>query len=131
MKGFQVVYLIISLLFVTCNYSQAQSGCKHLDIDSNIIHDIPFFGDNQFLYNLLDSIHSAHNYTPNNDLSRIAGTGLSNNFYHIPVTFVIHYDGDTNTNVPKYVAEHMLNETNQTKRSEDLLLCQADYTCRF
>jgi hypothetical protein len=123
MKGFQVVYLIILLLFVTCNYSQAQSGCVHPDIDSNIIHDIPFFGDNQYLFNLLDSIHTAHNYNPNNDLSRIAGTGLSNNFYHIPVTFVIHYDGDTNTNVPKYVAEHMLNEKLTIHHSKLIITC--------
>lgn len=46
MKILKIFYLSVFLILISPRNIQAQEGCVHPDIDSNIIHDIPFFGDN-------------------------------------------------------------------------------------
>jgi hypothetical protein len=96
---------------------QAQDKCVHLYADSTALHEMPHFGNNQFLFDLIDSIEGASSAV----LARTGSDGLSNNIFHIPIVSVIHYTGnDTNTNVRKDMVEHMINQMNEVFAQNDV-----------
>ena len=80
---------ILILLSITFNSYAQTDSCGTPDADSAILTNLPWFGNNNYLTNLRDSLHNANSCT--NCKFDYEG-GVGNYIYQIPVRVILYYD---------------------------------------
>lgn len=126
-----ITYLIFLLMPVMA-FSQPESACGTADIDTAHFMNEPYWGNNQFLDNLVDSLE---NTVIPASISDAAATGVStvNELYHLPVKAWVYTEGDGSGTFPdRGKVEDLINGMNLTLRENGVsirlyLLCDISY----
>ncbi|MCC7534100.1 MAG: hypothetical protein IT246_09185 [Bacteroidia bacterium] len=100
---------ILILISITLHSIAQQDSCGTPDADSAIITNFPWFGNNVYLTNLVDSINLANSCT--NCRFGYEG-GLGNYAYQIPVRVILYYDA-THSNLSDEAVQWYINAVNE------------------
>lgn len=108
------VFLILPLLAMINSY--AQSTCGTEDLDSATVVNLPWFGNNTWLNNFVDSIEAPFNCTN----CRI-GDGPTKTLIQIPINAVVYYN-NTYTDISNDKIEAIINDVNRIYEESNVLI---------
>lgn len=101
----KIIFILLTVLFslsISESFSQSTSqGCQTEPVDSATFFNWPYFGNNQYLLNLVDSLEGS-------PMSRVIPTTL-----RIPVTAWVYHINNPADNITNNVVEQYINAVNQ------------------
>jgi hypothetical protein len=104
MKHILILFALLTMQKVNSFAQSSAEGCQTPLIDSTTLFNLPWFGNNQYLINLVDSVESG-------------GGGGANRFIpntlRIPVTAWVYHLNNLNDNIQNEIVEQYINRVNQ------------------